>query len=190
MKKLLFLDIDGVLHPLAPNSLPLLANLDELSARVDLEITHGHEPDFISPPVSGEFQQENMLQLCRIVACTCAELILTSTWRATSYQRRAAVTQLHKHGIIQDHIRCTPLLGTGASCREEEICAFLQKQNLTTGSTETVSYCCVDDADLSQWDETIFSADRFVRCQASKGLNADDASRIIAILNGYETDCS
>ena len=185
-KKLLFLDIDGVLHPLGENSLPTHASLEDLSARVDLELAHGDDPNFISPQVQGEFLAENMCQLCRVIAATDAEIILSSTWRTTPYQRRAAIDQLHKHGIKQEVFRSTPELGTGATCREQEICLFLDQeydQDAHNVSTELLSYVCVDDADLCRWEESTFDPGCFVRCQASEGLTELDATKLITLLN-------
>lgn len=191
LKKILFLDIDGVLHPLTSSSLPLHASLTDLVARVDLDLQHGDEEEYMSPTVSGEFMPLNMAHLSRIIKETNAEIVLSSTWRTTNYQYRAAVYQLKCHGVCQGIYECTPQLGMGQSCREQEISLYLQRVTIANPSVE-YRYCCIDDAELcwnsshvSDNEECVFQFNPlcFVRCDSATGITEDDARKVIKILN-------
>ena len=179
--KILFLDIDGVLHPLGANNLPKYASLNELSSRVDCDVLNGDDPDYISQVVKGEFMSDNMTELCRIIDNTGAVIVLSSTWRTSSYQYKAAVRELGKIGIKQENFQCTPNFGS-ISTREVEICSFIRQCSM-----RIQSYCCLDDADLKDWDEAVFDSSCFVKCDSSKGLTNYDAICAISILNSNLT---
>ena len=97
--RVIFLDVDGVLHPLGPNFLPCLAVPDELFARTDDELEHCEEEGFVFTVVAGEFVPPCMAQLKRIVDTTGATIVLSSTWRAEGYLVRAVDDELSKAGI-------------------------------------------------------------------------------------------
>ena len=168
----IFLDVDGVLHPLNEKHLPKLAKLDDLVARADSDMERGEEPSYTSPPVEGEFLEENMHHLCHIVSTTSAKIVLSSTWRETRCGQAAVAFQLAKHGISTPIIGCTPILGMGTQNRVKEIEEFLnQNQNVKR-------YVCLDDADLTGWAQP----GHFVRCNSGLGLTSADAKSAIDIL--------
>ena len=73
--KVIFLDVDGVLHPLGKNYLPKIS-LDLLANRTDNDMNHqeicsskecGISCGYLSPLLEGEFTSECMEQLSRIL---------------------------------------------------------------------------------------------------------------------------
>ena len=67
-RRLLFLDVDGVLHPLGANHLPLNASVEDLAARADEDTAaDDDDPQHVSRVCAGEFEPGNMIQLARIV---------------------------------------------------------------------------------------------------------------------------
>jgi hypothetical protein len=97
--RVIFLDVDGVLHPLGPNFLPSLAVPEDLFSRTDDEFEHGEEAGFVFRVVPGEFVPTCMAELKRIVDTTGASIVLSSTWRAEPYLVRAVDDQLAKAGF-------------------------------------------------------------------------------------------
>jgi hypothetical protein len=82
---ILFLDIDGVLHPLHRH-LPRGATLDDFGARVDEDLLHDTDPNYVGGIVQGEFTSECMANLRDLVKASGCRVVLSSTWRETSYQ--------------------------------------------------------------------------------------------------------
>uniref|UniRef100_A0A7S3QKT7 Trehalose 6-phosphate phosphatase n=1 Tax=Dunaliella tertiolecta TaxID=3047 RepID=A0A7S3QKT7_DUNTE len=96
-KKLLFCDVDGVLHPLPPLAQMASATL-------------------FSPPC--------MAQLKRVIKETGAQIILSSSWRCFEGTRNQLAVALGQHGL---HVAdCTPIpdLGDG---RAGQILRYLQQ---------------------------------------------------------------
>ena len=124
-RSVIFLDVDGVLHPLGANFLPSEANFDDLMARADT--VDACAPDDASssevyPVVAGEFLPRCLAALRRIVEATGAEVVLSSTWRETLPQTRAVNLQLATGAGLRPCCAATPCLSVvdGASDSEDE----------------------------------------------------------------------
>ena len=61
----IFLDVDGVCHPLKPSGHPLHASIDDLTARTDAELEL--PDDATAAVVAGEFESSNMRALAACV---------------------------------------------------------------------------------------------------------------------------
>ena len=174
-----FLDVDGVLHPVGENHLPLYAELESLLARNDADLDcDSNDASYVSPVVEGEFMVANMLALRTIVDATGANIVLTSTWRTNTVSRRAVEAQLILHNITAPIIGSTPILDVGY-CREDEIAMYLQSH------PEISSFCVLDDMELnacSNPDRGYFDSSKFIWCDPLIGLTMADAEKAIGIL--------
>eukprot|EP01063_Lacrimia_lanifica_P001226 TRINITY_DN10588_c0_g1_i1.p1 TRINITY_DN10588_c0_g1~~TRINITY_DN10588_c0_g1_i1.p1 ORF type:complete len:283 (+),score=58.26 TRINITY_DN10588_c0_g1_i1:96-851(+) len=104
---IVFLDVDGVLHPLAENHLPRDACVEALCARVDEETARSdEEPLYDYGVVDGEFTEENMACLTAVFArVPQARVVLTTTWRERPWGKKAVVTQLRGVGLPPSALR-------------------------------------------------------------------------------------
>ena len=178
--KAIFLDVDGVLHPLGSNHLPSKAKKEDIFKRCELDLQHGEEEGYVSLPIDGEFCLENMIHLKRIVEKTSACIVLSSTWRETDYGTNAVKYQLNLYKIGGDNIIVgkTTILGIGTQNRAKEICKYLKDHH-----NEIESYICFDDAELKGWDNNIFNEKNFIRCDKSIGITKEQADHAIELLN-------
>jgi hypothetical protein len=169
----IFLDVDGVLHPLSPNHLPLHADPADLSARADEELAEAIHPkqDALSPitrVVEGEFLPECMKELKRIVDMCGASIVLSTTWRETEAGRAAVKQQLDKAGIPASKvIGCTPHFESNS--RAAEISDWVSTHSITR-------YVALDDMEMD------LDQSHFVRTDMGCGLTAADATLAIKIL--------
>jgi hypothetical protein len=167
----IFLDVDGVLHPLGPNYLPLRASPEELSARADeelAEVTTKDAAPSITRVVAGEFLPECMEHLKTIVDACGASIVLSTTWRETEAGRGAVKQQLEKAGIHDAVIGRTPRFGGSSRHREIEQWADLN------GITK---YVALDDMELE------LNEAHFVRTEMGTGLTSADAANAIKLLS-------
>jgi len=152
--KVIFIDVDSVLHPPDESKLPLWAT----------KIT---EWDFVKPC---------MAELKKVVDATGAKIIFSSGWFKGT-ESKATVGQLFKkHGIPSDtFIGSTPEIERYRDCetkRREEILCWLRENPGYLG------FVTLDDMDLG------LPTDCFIKTDLSKGLTPDVAKQTIAILNG------
>ena len=56
--RVVFLDVDGVLHPLSPKGLPDGATLAELVTRQDREDAHAADPHYVAETLPSEFRAD------------------------------------------------------------------------------------------------------------------------------------
>ncbi len=159
----IFLDIDGVCHPLKPSGHCLRASMDDLAARADAEIDLPE--DATASTVPGEFEAENMRPLASCVKRSGARLILSSTWRETAPQRRAVDAQLVAAGMPMIS-GCT---GIGGSNRTEQILQFVHEHKLG-------KWVAVDDAELK------LPSDHYVHIEPGDGFTDKDAERVCNLL--------
>jgi len=156
-RRLLFLDVDGVLHPLRIRILPGSQVVD----------------------TSHCFAPACMKQLQRVVNESGAELVLSSSWRAFNHSREAVAVALGKYGL--GFCEWTTTAG-GESCsaRVDQILEFVGR------STNIRSWAVVDDDNLVPSSEdssnsmmrTVFR-ERFVRTNADSGIDAARADQLI-----------
>ena len=167
----LLLDVDGVLHPLGPNSLPSFANLSQLSARADESIERDDEAGFTTRSVDGEFIDSCMAVLKRIVKESGCAIILSSTWREQACDRRCVDALLRRHGLPA----CAGSTPAGAG-RAAEILAWVRD------APGAVRWCAVDDANIT----ASLPAAHFHHVQGDKGLSPADGDAILAKFRALE----
>jgi hypothetical protein len=174
---IVFLDVDGVLHPLHRH-LPRDASLADLSARVDEDLARGDiEPDYVGGVVTGEFERECMANLRDLVArVPGCRLVLSSSWRETPYQARAVRDQLKIFSVFaenEEFLGCTPHLGRGGTDRRgEEIMAWLRDNSLLH-----CSWVALDDAPLA------LPGAKFVQIDPLVGLSSENVNEALDKLN-------
>ena len=79
---LIFLDVDGVLHPLSERGFPLHADMQAILDRRDGDV------------VAGEFTEPCMKQLRRLVDAVQGTIVWSSTWRENERSLAAANAQV------------------------------------------------------------------------------------------------
>lgn len=169
-----FLDVDGVCHPLGPNGLPLHAAVADVMARGEAP-----EPpcDGIAPVVKGEFDVECMQPLRCAIEASGASLVISSTWRETAPQARAVVRALAAHGIAAP-VGATPRISVLAGGRPAEILDWVSRHRPR-------AWAAVDDVDLtSVVRDTMprLHARNFIHTDAAVGFTPADADRLVALL--------
>ncbi|CAE7210588.1 unnamed protein product [Symbiodinium sp. CCMP2592] len=158
-RRLLFLDVDGVLHPLQVRML-------EQTQKVD---------------TSHCFQGTCMQELRRVVSTTGAQIILSSSWRKFEKTRNMLLEELAKYGLSFREWT-TVAGGEGSEARVDQILAFVTASGVD-------SWAVVDDEDLAPSSslksegmmKSLFRQ-HFVRTDASQGLDAKAADALIQLL--------
>ena len=166
-----FLDIDGVVHPLGSNYLPLYASKDALMERADRELSMS-EADLethTSEVVKGEFIPPCMRALAEALEASGAAVVLSSTWRETGHQRRCVAAALTSYGIAEP-IGSTTSLPSYEGGREREITRWVEEH------PEVPAWVAIDDLDLALPEA------HFVRTDRSRGFTAADGVRVRATL--------
>ena len=167
----IFLDVDGVCHPLAPTGHALLADMKALTQRADEELDLPDDAE--ASVVPGEFTDDCMEALSRCVQqLGSVRLVLSSTWRETAPQRRAVNRQLRLHAI-QEVVDCTPMLPLRRGGRAAEILAWMEQS-----SPRPAKWVAIDDQEL------VLPDGHFVRTEAAKGFTEQDALRVCKLLQG------
>ena len=205
----MFLDVDGVLHPLNEKHLPADANYDEIIARgegpgTEVDPVSGLK---VSTVLKGEFLPRCMSilkKICDGAAPFSVQIILSSTWRETLEGTRAVNKQLQLAGL-NPVSGCTPLLSTepGPCRRAREILQWLKEHapnapdRYENGGIQAVlqnpltRFVVIDDDDVIG-AETPFGDTSpgsslkpfFVRVDKSTGLVEDHAVAALNILLG------
>lgn len=159
-QRLLFLDVDGVLHPLRTRLL-------QGSQKVD---------------TSHCFRPACMQQLACLVQATGAKLVLSSSWRAFEQAREMLAIALAEYGLA--FTECTTTAGgESPHARVDQILAFV------AGAANISAWAAVDDEDLAPdsmaGSESMMRAvfrQHFVRTDAASGLDAKKADMLKQIL--------
>ena len=159
----IFLDIDGVCHPLKPSGHCLRASMDALAARADAEMDLPE--DAVASTITGEFEPENMRALAACAQQCGARFVLSSTWRETAPQRRAVDAQLIAAGMPP--ISGYTMLGT--RWRYEQILQYVHEFKLT-------KWVAIDDAELK------LPCEHYVRVDPAVGFTDRDAECVCALL--------
>ena len=177
--RVIFLDVDGVLHPIGDHDLlPLGADLDELSARADEGIVHCGELGHVTRVLKEEFLATCMGALLQIIEATDASIVLSTTWRKTPADRAAVMAQLHAYGLAARVVGDTPRSGCrGGECREW----------LASNRPGGCAYAVLDDDEegvlaVAPSGNPHVPRSRFVCTVRATGLTAQDAVAAIEML--------
>jgi hypothetical protein len=175
--RLLFLDIDGVLHGLNERHYPKDSSMDDVLARVEEEEKHAEEESYISPILKGEFDQGCVERVKLICDATGCRVVLSSTWRLQECTFKAAVRELRRYGVeVEGKTEC---LGMGKE-RSREIRAFAAVAS--AGSPKAVTkFVAVDDDDLEAQEDGLREGREFVRTDLREGISDEDASRVVEL---------
>ncbi len=184
-RRLLFLDVDGVLHPLNEKHLPAEASVEDILAR-------GEEEDVPGRPqrvLRGEFTDRNMAALKVVVDATGCSLVLSSTWRETEEGTMAVNQQLAAHGL-PEVIGRTPRCESWVCRRAREIWTWLERHPAPKGTA--TRFVVLDDADLVERHHSdadaaspgVRLAPYFVRVDKAAGLTAENSAAAIRVLMG------
>ena len=185
-RRVVVLDVDGVLHPLNEKGLPLHAALEDLYARADEDhsAADGEEEDDgerLATTVEGEFLPSCMGELARAVAETGADIVLSSTWRETPPERRAVDAKLEEN-FMPASVGCTPRLSVLRGGRAAEILAWASEMPADT------RWVALDDVDL-RLGPVRLPPERFIHVDPRTGLTAADADVLIARLTDGSMKC-
>jgi hypothetical protein len=169
----LFLDVDGVLHPLGPGGHALGASHSELVARAEAEKSLSQDDTL--PAVHGEFSDSCMDALKELVhgieasfGTGCVNLVLSSAWRTTRPGRRCVDEKLVR-GKLPATCGCTPQLPRRSGGRTAEIlCSVAQRK--------PIRWIALDDFDL------LLPPTNFFRVDKSEGLTKEGAARCLQLL--------
>lgn len=179
VKKVIFLDVDGVLHPLTQEFRPVGSTMTELSIRAEDESANSGREGYQFPVCSGEFSKECLERLASIIRETGASIVLSSTWRETPWQTAAVNRQLALAGI-PPALDSTPVLpydpSNPGNRRGREIMDWV-------GRHAVVQFVVLDDSKFSLGSDTLDAA-HMVRTRATIGLCSEDTERATAILMG------
>lgn len=155
MRRIIFLDIDGIL------------NSDAFRKRKYAMIRSGKLPSEF--PLS-EYDPAAVTRLNDIVEATNCEVVLSTDWRFS----KGIYDTLRKVGCNFTPIGITPCLGS-YPIRGAEIGCWIV-QNVLSSSDR---YVIIDD-DLH---DGIFPSDKFVHVDSRVGLMPKDVDRVVGILN-------
>ena len=149
MERFIFLDVDGVLHPLNEKQLPALVKQDDLFKRVQEEDELGESLKTLDV-LEGEFMPDIMLRLSKLIKEVSKNgevtIVLSSTWRESLPRRKAVNSKLKEFGIPQ-FSSITPILQLQYRCqRAHEIVAWLCANQQQTQSK--FRFVILDDSDL------------------------------------------
>lgn len=144
--KLVFLDVDGVLN-----------NMD--SCRSGTEI-----------------QDDKLKLLKKIINCTGAEIVISSSWRLVDHELKQLSQALKKYDM--EYIGCTPKL----FYRTDEIASFMKDYRKNNKDLNISHWIAIDDINLSKWNAKLMK-DHFVHTSLLKGLTQFDVEKAIQLLN-------
>jgi len=167
----IFLDVDGVCHPLRPSGHALHASMEALTARAEAEwdLADGAT----ASTVQGEFTDDCMAALAKCVHSSNARIVLSSTWRETAPQRRAVEAQCRAHrvgNVLPVVSSITPSKPGFEGGRVAEILHWVEEH-------QPMHWLAIDDADLSK-----LPPGHFVHTDPGAGLTLDDAARVVDLL--------
>eukprot|EP00729_Bicosta_minor_P006623 gene6623-31198_t len=182
-KSAIFLDVDGVLHPLTPKGHPVGADIIDLCDRSDEEMAADARKDasFVTRVLPTEFKRSHMEQLKRIVDATGAEIILSSTWREMPSSYAAVAQQLALYNIPPP-TSATPVLVSSSHVpptyrgkRGVEIMLAMEAR------PHLDAFVVLDDSDFTLGSDTL-TTERFPKLDPEAALTAAKADAAIAIL--------
>lgn len=157
MMRIIFLDIDGVLNTDRAVKLQTLYNSDRIT-----------------------FDADALKNLKELVEETNAYLVISSTWRihygTDSRLWKELMSNFKEYGIEDRIIDITPVLSEklNTSVRWKEIETWL----VNNKDKEIESFVIIDD----EWEMGSYTKDRYVKCQAYKGVSRDIKDKARKIL--------
>lgn len=158
VRRLLFLDVDGVLHPLR------------------VRLMNGTELD-----MSHCFQVSCMEQLQRVVRATKCSLVLSSSWRIYEHSRDILADALAEYEL---HFQewTTTAGGESNDARVDQILAFVNRYPAATwAAVDDEDLAPADSAGAESMLRAVFRG-RFVRTDCNLGLDQQRADQLISIL--------
>lgn len=177
-RSFIFLDIDGVVHPLNAKHIPAKADYDAWLNRA--------QSAPVTEVIDGEFLPEHMALVKKIANETGAQIVLSSTWRETPEDLAAVKKQFELHGLPK-LVGCTPR----AACRAAEICIWLEEK-FGVNAVDTCCFVALDDDDLIARAKSkegndkygrILAAGHFVKLDPAKALTPKDTQQAIRLLH-------
>lgn len=163
-RRVLFLDVDGVLHPLRVRYLAGTQEIDD----------------------SHVFVGACMEQLQRVVRATSCEIVLSSSWRKFEKTRERVALKLSDYGLSCSQYTTVAGDETAAG-RVHQISAWVESNR-----HELAGWAVVDDDDLdTPCGEGFQGAEfrqSFVRTDPNVGLTEAAADLLIAVLLGEDSD--
>lgn len=181
----IFLDVDGVLHPLSPKGLPDGATLEELVARQDHEDAHAADPLYVAETLPSEFKADRLALLKRLVDATGAKIVLSSTWRETRSQTLAVNARLLDAGIA-GIIGQTPQLpykpASPMNRRGHEIMAWV-----TEHRERITGFVVLDDSEFSLGSPAL-DRQHFPRVDPALALQPASVDRMVACVESGIND--
>jgi hypothetical protein len=177
LMKVIFLDVDGVLHPLTPHGRPVGCDMSELCARADSESSNSEQADYVFPACTGEFRPDCVQLLGSIVHETGACIVLSSTWRETRWAT-AAVNSVLRLAGLGETIGATKVLSydpaNPTNRRGREIMDWVTAHDVS-------AFVVLDDCEFSLGTGALDAA-HMVKTDEALGLTAADATRAIGLL--------
>ena len=153
MKRVLFLDVDGVLHPF-----------------------HGHVP---ARDVT-TFHRDCMHRLVRIVEMTECEIVLSTTWRNFSGSRNRLMANLAEYGLKFSRWIEPDTVETGGREKMKQILAFVQSHHPSEWAVLD-DEDLTERADKELIMTQLFDS-RFVKTDGKIGITDDDVEKVIELL--------
>lgn len=162
--KVIFLDIDGVL-----NSIDNMNALHSCAKALFPDVRDSKARGLYTEDKYGQlFDERCVRHLQRIILCTNADIVITSTWRKDGVSKLLNMWADRKlPGRI---IGVTPILNKP---RGEEIEEYLIANDFVT------NYCIIDDIADMLFEQEL----NFVKTNGRFGITLDDANKVIQILN-------
>ena len=144
--KLVFLDVDGVLN-----------SMD--SCRAGTEI-----------------QDDKLKLLKKIIDCTGAEIVISSSWRLVDHELKQLSDALKTYNM--EYIGITPKL----FYRTDEIASFMKNYRKNNKDIYISHWIAIDDMKLSTWNAKMMK-NHFVHTSLLRGLTEFDVEKAIKLLN-------
>lgn len=165
MKKLIFLDVDGVLN-------------SENFFRARMRDNPKPPREDMIEYLSWDIDPACIKRLQEIVDRTGADIILSSTWRINHYKEFIKI--LKRFNVTAKVIDRTPRINWEGSVRGNEIALFIKKNAQWCGSPHKYkNYVIIDDSS----DMLFQQKDNFVHTSWEFGLQDRDVRRSVEILN-------
>lgn len=161
-KQLLFLDVDGVLHPLKVR----------LMGQQQLDTSHCFNPGCMD-------------ELRRVILQSGADLVVTSSWRQFETARNVLAKNLGHYGLrVKDWT--TTAGGESNEARVDQILSYVTALDLEAWAVVDDEDLAPEALQSSEGMMKMLFRQHFVRTDSSKGLDKSSADSLIQLLNDEE----